>query len=179
MHLGRWAILLSIFWLLLSGYLQPLLLAFGVASVVIVLIVVKRMDQIDLEPISVDLGFKTLRYFFWLIGQIVLSATHVTKLVWGKSSDVSPAQARVSIKNIPSKHHVLYANSITLTPGTLSVDLESDHVTVHALQASSIQQLEEGGMEKKLTDTFGCDSGADNGSENGSDNSCNHKGENQ
>lgn len=156
MHLGRWAILLSLFWLLLSGYLQALLLAFGAASVVIVVIVVKRMDQVDLEPISINLGHKTLRYLFWLAGQIILSASHVTKLVWGQSSKVSPALAKISIKNIPSKHHVLYANSITLTPGTLSVDLEGDQVTVHALQASSIEKLEEGGMEQKMTDIIGC-----------------------
>lgn len=162
MHLAKWAILLSFFWVLLSGYLQPLLLAFGVASVAIVVIVIKRMDQIDLEPISLHLGHKTLRYLVWLAGQIILSATHVSKLIWGKSSGVSPALAKISIKNIPPKHHVLYANSITLTPGTLSVDLEGGQVTVHALQAASLEKLEEGSMEKKMSDIIGCGNGCDN-----------------
>lgn len=167
MHLGRWAIFLSFFWWLLSGYFQPLLLAFGAVSVVIVLIVVQRMDQVDLEPISLNLGHKTIRYLVWLAGQIILSATHVTKLIWEKSSEISPALAKISIKNIPPKHHVLYANSITLTPGTLSVDLESEHVTVHALQASSIEKLQEGAMGNKITGIICCD------------NSCDEKGNSQ
>ena len=50
MHLGKWTALLSVFWLLLSGYIQPLLLTFGVLSVAIVLIVLKRMDDVDEDP---------------------------------------------------------------------------------------------------------------------------------
>jgi len=50
---------------------------------------------------------------------------------------------------------VLYANSITLTPGTLSVDLDENELTVHALQKSSIDELKEGGMEKKISSIWG------------------------
>jgi multicomponent Na+:H+ antiporter subunit E len=150
MHNIKWALLLSVFWLLLSGFIQPLLLSFGAISVVIVMIVLRRMDAVDKEPKSVSLNFHSFRYFFWLIGQIFLSSTHVTKLIWGKADQVPPALSKISLQSLPDDKKVLYANSITLTPGTLSVDLQDEEITVHALQASSIASLKQGGMESKI-----------------------------
>lgn len=155
MHIGKWAGLLSIFWLLLSGYIEPLLLSFGVISIVIVLFVLKRMDAVDKEPMTVNINHKTFRYFIWLIAQIAQSSLHVTKLVWGASDKLSPTLAKLPIDTASPKHHVLYANSITLTPGTLCVDLKSNEITVHALQEASIDSLGEGKMESKITQMLG------------------------
>lgn len=150
MHYSKWALLLSVFWLLLSGFIQPLLLSFGAISVIVVMIVLKRMDAVDKEPKSVSLNFNSFRYFFWLIGQIFLSSTHVTKLIWGKPDQVAPALSKIQIHSLPDDKKVLYANSITLTPGTLSVDLQGEEITVHALQAASIESLKQGEMESKI-----------------------------
>ncbi|UTW44214.1 Na+/H+ antiporter subunit E [bacterium SCSIO 12696] len=155
MRIGKWAVLLAVFWLLLSGYIQPLLLSFGAASVAIVLFVLHRMDAVDQEPEDVGNGPQIIRYTVWLLGQIMKSSTHVTKLVWGSSSQVSPCLANVSAQNVPPESQVLYANSITLTPGTLSVDLEDGQITVHALQKASIEELEQGDMERKITSIWG------------------------
>ncbi|MDX1452317.1 MAG: Na+/H+ antiporter subunit E [Oleiphilaceae bacterium] len=151
MHSGKWAILLSAFWLLLSGYIQPLLLSFGVISVALVVYVLKRMDTVDQEPKRMSSGSRMMRYLVWLLGQIMSSSIHVTKLVWGSKAELSPTLERIPAHNIPASKRALYANSITLTPGTLSVDLENDHVTVHALQKSSIDEIKEGEMERKIT----------------------------
>ena len=155
MRISLWAVLLFLFWLLLSGFIQPLLLSFGVVSVAIVLVVIKRMDAVEGEPKNFKLGFSVLRYIPWLIGQIIVSSIEVTKLIWGPKDKLSPVLAKVSAKNIPPHKRVLYANSITLTPGTLSVDLEDDEMTVHALQASSIEEIKEGDMERKITGLWG------------------------
>lgn len=155
MHIGKWATLLGAFWLLLSGYIQPLLLSFGAVSVAIVLLILKRMDAVDGEPRYVSTGLSMTRYLFWLLGQIVQSAIHVTKMVWGSPKKLSPTLAKVQVKKIPPKCRVLYANSVTLTPGTLCVDLENDEMTVHALQKASIDELEEGDMERKIIGIWG------------------------
>lgn len=155
MHIGKWAALLTIFWLLLSGYIQPLLLSFGAISVIIVLIVLSRMDAVDKEPISMNLGFRMIRYLTWLMGQIVISSVEVTQSVWGSTEKLSPSLAKIPAKDLPKKAHVLYANSITLTPGTLSVDLEDDEITVHALHQSSIDALREGEIEQKISRIWG------------------------
>ena len=155
MHIVKWAVVLSIFWLLLSGFLAPLLLSFGVISVVVVVFVLKRMDEVENEPSQSSTSLRLIRYIPWLIGQIISSSIHVTKLIWGSPDKVSPAIAKVSVKEVPQSSLVLYANSITLTPGTLSVDLEEDQVTVHALHKSSIDELKEGAMEKKIAGIWG------------------------
>ncbi|MGS2724839.1 Na+/H+ antiporter subunit E [Porticoccus sp. GXU_MW_L64] len=155
MHIGKWAVLLFVFWCFLSGYIEPLLLSFGAVSVAIVLFVLHRMDAVDQEPEAVGNGLQIMRYTAWLLGQIMQSSTHVTKLVWGSSSQVSPCLAKISAQDVPPENRVLYANSITLTPGTLSVDLEDGEITVHALQKASIEQLEQGDMERKITDIWG------------------------
>jgi multicomponent Na+:H+ antiporter subunit E len=155
MHFVKWAVLLALFWLLLSGIYQPLIVAFGVVSVLLVIYVLKRMDETDSEPKPVASGARICRYFIWLTGEIVASSIHVTKLVWGNPRNLSPSLAKVSVAQVPDKVRVLYANSITLTPGTLSVDIENDEITVHALQSKSIDELKQGEMENKITSIWG------------------------
>jgi multicomponent Na+:H+ antiporter subunit E len=151
MHIAKWAILLSTFWLLLSGYIQPLMLGFGAVSVAVVLLVLKRMDDVDQEKQEIGTGLRLMRYFPWLIMKIISSSIQVTKLIWGSPANVSPSIATINAENIPPHKRVLYANSITLTPGTLSVDLVEGEITVHALQKSSIEEIEQGAMERKIT----------------------------
>lgn len=155
MHIGKWAVLLSVFWLLLSGYIQPMLLSFGVISVAIVLLVLKRMDAVDKEPRKIGSVHQTIRYLVWLLGQIMNSSIHVTKLIWGPSNQISPSLVKIKANSVPPKKRVLYANSITLTPGTLSVDLKDGEITVHALQKSSIEELQQGDMERKIIAIWG------------------------
>lgn len=155
MHIVKWAVVLAVFWLLLSGIINPLLLSFGALSVVIVLFTLKRMDEVENESRQISTSLRLIRYLPWLIGQIFSSSIHVTKLIWGSPDKVSPVLAKIDAKDIPVSNRVLYANSITLTPGTLSVDLEDGEVTVHALQKSSIEELKEGGMEKKIKGIWG------------------------
>ena len=155
MHMTKWTILLSTFWLLLSGYIQPLLLGFGAVSVIVVLFVLKRMDDVDQEKQEIGTGLRLIRYTPWLIGQILSSSLQVTKLIWGSPNKVSPSLAKISADNIPPDRRALYANSITLTPGTLSVDIVDDEIIVHALQESSIEELKQKAMEKKIIQIWG------------------------
>mgnify|MGYP003385428223 FL=1 len=155
MHMTKWTILLSTFWLLLSGYIQPLLLSFGAVSVIVVLFVLKRMDDVDQEQQDIGSGLRLIRYTPWLTWQIISSSLQVTKLIWGSADKLSPSLAKIKVGNIPPNRRALYANSITLTPGTLSVDLVGDEITVHALQKSSIEELEQKAMEEKITEIWG------------------------
>lgn len=155
MHIGKWAVILSVFWLFLSGYIQPLMLSFGAISVTIVLLVLKRMDAVDKDPMQIGNGLHAIRYIVWLLGQIMNSSIHVTKLIWGPSNQISPALVKIKASNVSPKKHVLYANSITLTPGTLCVDLEDGEITVHALQKPSIEELKQGDMARKITAIWG------------------------
>lgn len=153
-----WTLTLALFWLFLSGFLKPLLLGFGVVSVALVMLILHRMNRIDAQPQQLPASISNVRYTFWLLGQIVLSSLEVAKLVWGNSKNLSPAIAKLPVKDIPNKSRVLYANSITLTPGTLSVDIDEQHVTVHALNERSIKSLQTGEMARKVAGTAGAKS---------------------
>jgi len=124
-------------------------------SVIIVICVVKRMDEVDKERQKTGTGLQLIRYLPWLFVQIVKSSIQVTKLIWGSSEKISPVLEKINAQDVPIKSRVLYANSITLTPGTLSVDLVDGEVSVHALQKSSIEELKEGLMQRKVTDIWG------------------------
>lgn len=156
-HTIHWIILLSIFWLLLSGFLKPLLLSFGAISVAVVVFISNRMDTIDKEQRQFGSLLKIARYTPWLVIQIISSSLRVTKLVWGSPSKISPTLAKINIENVPQAQRTLYANSITLTPGTLSVDLVGDELTVHALEKSSVDELNEGYIASKIIDIWGLD----------------------
>ena len=149
-YLTSWSLILSAFWLVLSGFIKPLLLSFGVASVALVVFLIHRMNDNDSEEQKLALNLSFIKYIVWLTGQIVLSSVQVTKLVWGKNAELSPATAKLPIDKIPKRSRVLYANSITLTPGTLSIDLDDEHVTVHALHKSSIKELRHGEMTEQI-----------------------------
>lgn len=152
MYLLIWAITLSGFWLLLSGFFNPLLLTFGVISVALVLWLIHRMNNTDTESQKLAFNFSFLRYTLWLMGQVVLSSLSVTRLIWGNRKEVRPAIAKLSIDNVPKRSRVLYANSITLTPGTLCIDIDDKHVTVHALNEESLESLNHGDMANKVYD---------------------------
>lgn len=155
MHTIKWVVSLSVFWLLLSGFLNPLLLGFGVASVALVVNFFRRMEKVDNEPQEFGTWLQIIRYTPWLLLQILASSVRVTKLVWGSPSELSPSLAKINIKAVPAARRTLYANSVTLTPGTLSVDLVDDEVTVHALEQSSIDDLKAGYIASKITDIWG------------------------
>lgn len=153
-YLGQWALILAIFWLLLSGYLKSLLVIFGIISVALCVYVIKAMNDIDGEKRALNFGTKMISYIAWLMCQVVTSSLHVAKLVWGSTKNLSPSIAKLPVSDLPDDTRVIYANSITLTPGTLSVDLDNNEVTVHALHEESIEHLKQGAMTSKIKNTF-------------------------
>lgn len=154
-NLITWTLVLSIFWLFLSGFFTPLLLTFGAVSVALVVYLLIRMNKLDGMPQKLSLSFSFMGYLIWLIGQIFVSSLKVVRLVWGDSKNVKPVIKKVSINNVKKSRRVLYANSITLTPGTLSVDIDEKHVTVHALDKASIESLESGEMAEIISKATG------------------------
>ena len=76
-----------------------------------------------------------LRYILWLAKEIFLSGITITKIIWNRNINViiSPRLEFVPTKLKNDIARVIYANSITLTPGTISVSLEKDKILVHSL----------------------------------------------
>mgnify|MGYP001192278083 CR=1 FL=1 len=150
MHLLGWGLVLAGFWLLLSGYFLPLLLVFGLLSVGLVCFIVARMDQIDGEMRSVHPNIKLVGYFFWLLVEIVKSSIFVAKVIWRPKVSVSPSVFQVKTKHRSSLGKTVYANSITLTPGTITIDVEGDVLTVHSMERDLEDSLKAGDMDRRI-----------------------------
>lgn len=147
------AVLLFIFWVLLSGHFSPLLLGLGVASVALTVFLATRMNVIDHESYPVHLSSKKPAFLFYLMREIILANIDVVKRILRKEGkDISPQLIEVPVPQHTDLAKVIYANSITLTPGTVSILLEKDKVLVHALSKEGADDLLAGNMAKQIPD---------------------------
>ena len=76
---------------------------------------------------------QTLAYFCWLFVEIIKANVAVVRQIISPDMEVSPTMTRIPTKDKSDLAKTMLANSITLTPGTVSVDIEEDHILVHAL----------------------------------------------
>lgn len=139
------------FWLLLSGHFEPFLVAAGLASSIVVVLVCERLGILDREGQPIHLGWRAIGYWAWLGWEIAKSAWDVTKLILGPSHRLSPTLVRVSASQVTPVGRVIYANSITLTPGTISLEVDDDTIVVHALTREGAASLAEGDMDRRVT----------------------------
>lgn len=144
-------ITLSAFWLLNSGHYSLLILLLGLASIVLVLVIAHKMDVVDQESQPLHLKRNIFSYFIWLIKEIIQANITVVKHVWQREQNISPTLKTVKISQKTDMGKAIYANSITLTPGTVAIDLDDDEITVHALLLKDIESLEIGEMDRRVT----------------------------
>jgi multicomponent Na+:H+ antiporter subunit E len=138
-------------WLLLSGYFQGFLLTLGVLSCVLVVVIALRMDVVDHEAFPIHLTPRILTYWAWLLKEIWLAALDVTKRVLAPSLPIGPAVVELDTTQHSELGQVIYANSITLTPGTYTIRIYGNRVLVHALSQDGVDGLAEGEMDRRVT----------------------------
>jgi len=151
------AVALVALWLLLSGHYEPLILAFGAASVGLVLWIAARMAILDGEAAPVHLVPQALTYWPWLLKEIVVANVQVARIVLSPRPPIGPTLIRAPMAQRSELGRVVYANSITLTPGTVSVDMDGNDVIVHALTRAGADGVLEGTMNRKAAAMEGGD----------------------
>ncbi|GLQ19685.1 Na+/H+ antiporter subunit E [Algimonas porphyrae] len=138
-------IALAATWWVLSGYTKPLLLTLGAISLGLVLIMTIRMRIVDEETAPYLTVPQALAYFAWLMVEIVKANLAVVRAVVSPNLEVSPTLTKIPTGQKSALARTMFANSITLTPGTVSVDMQDDHILVHALlsEMSAPEDFEE------------------------------------
>ena len=149
------AITLLIFWLLLSGIYQPLIISFGIASSLLVAWIAHRMDVIDHEGFPIHLGAKAITYWPWLIWEIIKANIDVAAIIIKPKLPITPTMFNSHASQKTEVGQVTYANSITLTPGTISVGVADGIVEVHALTSQSADDVITGRMDKRVSQMEG------------------------
>ncbi len=151
LHAFSLTLTLSVLWLLLSGHFaEPPLLVLGLVSVLAVVGIVHRMDVLDREGHPIDLSWRGLLYWPWLLKEIVLANIDVAKAILRLPGGIDPTVFKVRASQRSELGRVIYANSITLTPGTVTIALEDDLLTIHALTAGAAEGLESGEMDRRV-----------------------------
>ncbi|MEE9387862.1 MAG: Na+/H+ antiporter subunit E [Paracoccaceae bacterium] len=125
-------------WLLMSGIYNPLLLGLGLASSIVAVYVGKRMDAQDDSTLELHLSpAQLLRYLGWLFVEIARANWAVSKVILSRKMPIRQHLFTVPSSQSTDVGQVVFANSITLTPGTITVETEEDHFIVHALAYSN------------------------------------------
>lgn len=148
------AILLSA-WFLLSGHYNTLINTLGVLSCAAVVWITLRMDIVDHEGHPLHLTWRALGYWTWLTIEIIKANIDVIKSVLSPKLNISPTMLRIRASQKSDLGQVIFANSITLTPGTLSVDVANNEILVHALSKSGADDLLSGKMNRRVTQMTG------------------------
>ena len=139
-------------WLLWSGHYTPLLVSFGAGSCLLVAWLSRRMKIADEEGVPVHLGLRPfLIYAPWLIKEIVLANIDVARRILNPKLPIAPMMIRVKASQKGDLARVIFANSITLTPGTVSVDMQGDEIAVHALTPEAAEFDETGEMDRRVS----------------------------
>ena len=144
-------VLLFAFWLVLSGHFEPLLIGFGIGSTALVVYLALRMDVVDEEGLPLNMGGRFWVYMPWLMKEILIANLHVAKIILTPRLPISPILTRFESSQKTDLGKVIFANSITLTPGTITVGIYGQQLEIHSLTWSDVDGREEDEMDQRVT----------------------------
>lgn len=146
-------LVLFVYWLFLSGHYTVWLIGSGLVCTAGIVAFINRMGCADGEAFPINLIPTGLIYWPWLALEIFKSAINVTRLIINPSLPISPTMVKVKTSQDSAVGLTTYANSITLTPGTISVEVSERNreIWVHAINAESAAGLEDGEMDSRVT----------------------------
>ena len=139
------------FWLLLSGIYTPFLLAAGLGAAIAVAALARRMEVLDREGHPIHLAVAALAYWPWLAKEIVKSGWQVSRIILDPRLPISPTLVRFRPSQTSTVALATHANSITLTPGTITVEADRDEFLVHALTREAAAGVIGSEMDRRVS----------------------------
>ena len=136
-------------WLLMSGHYNLLIISLGIISCVFCVYVAKRDKLIDDEGLPIFFMPRLLNYLIWLFKEILKSNLSTAKVII--NGKVEPETFTVKTSQVTDVAKVTYANSITLTPGTVTTKIQKGVFEVHALNSDFGNDVRTNEMDKKVT----------------------------
>jgi len=145
------AVALFLFWMLLSGFFTAGFLILGLVICIGAVALAHRMHTIDDEGYPVQLFFGAVAYWPWLIVEILKSGWSVSRIIVDPALPISPTVIVVKASQKTTSGRNTYANSITLTPGTVTIAVDDENLTVHALTRENALDLASGDMDRRVS----------------------------
>jgi multicomponent Na+:H+ antiporter subunit E len=144
-----------IFWLVISSSLVPVDLAVGLAIAVVLGLWAERSLWAGEPPmLSLRRVPALMGYLVGLAGHIVMAATHVARIALDPRLPVEPTMFshRVALRQPLAR--LLFAQSVTLMPGTATVEMQDDSLLIHSLDERSAEHIRSGGLERRIARVF-------------------------
>lgn len=142
--------LLFLIWLLLSGFLKTNLLVLGLLSSGLVSLLAIKLGLFSEDGQRLQINLRLPRYLPFLFKEIWYSNLHVAALILNPKLPIQPQTLRYQAKQKSDSGLAVHANSITLTPGTISVDINDKEILVHALSNTTAEGVRAGSIDKQV-----------------------------
>lgn len=147
---GSIGLVLFCFWLVLSGHYTIITVPAGILSVLGVVALSRRMGVADEEGHPIHLLPRAITYWPWLALEIAKAAWDVTKIILHPKLPITPTLIRLKASQRSAVGIATYANSITLTPGTITARVSGNEFLVHAITRSGAEDLAKGTMDRRV-----------------------------
>lgn len=134
----------------MSGHFEGMILILGALSVMLVMWLSGRMGVIDGEGVPIRMLPRLAPYVSWLFKEIVVTNVEMAKVILGREIQIQPEVVEFTLHQKSDVSRSLLANSITLTPGTVTMDVDDEHMYVHALTKACAKDLVEGEMRGRV-----------------------------
>lgn len=137
-------------WLLWSGIFKPLLLVLGIFSCLLTIYVKHRMRYFETDVFALGYGRRLFTYWVWIAKEVVKSSLDVARIVIDPKLPISPQVVTIKASCTHPVDQAILANSITLTPGTLALDVHNGGISVHTLTKAGADDLLKGEMDRRV-----------------------------
>lgn len=148
-------LLFFVTWLLWSGIYVPLLLVLGVASCMLVTWLARRIGFFDIELYVLHQSPRLPGFWLWLMKEIFKANFEVARIVLSPRLPIQPQVVTIDASHLPRPSQATLGNSITLTPGTLTLDIDCGRIEVHCLTDDSAVELKRGEMARRAAKLTG------------------------
>lgn len=153
-HTISLGVLLFALWLGLSGQLNVLMMSLGLASTLVIITIAHRMDIIDQEKYPAHMTVLLLRFWLFLSREVIIANIDVLKRIFRPGKNISPQLFELPLTQKTDLSRVIYANAITMTPGTVSVSVNKETITVHSLSMEAANDLRSGRMANAMPEDY-------------------------
>jgi multicomponent Na+:H+ antiporter subunit E len=155
-HLLLFALLMA-FWLLLSGRLDPLFVVLGAISSAVVTVASGRGIERTIGPAGEHARVRVLAlvpFTFWLLGRMIGSAVQIAYIVVNPRVPPEPGIVRIPIQLRSPAARAVLANSVTLVPGTMTLEMTDREITVHSFTPDAVEDLETAALQNRIAHVF-------------------------
>lgn len=139
---------LLLFWLTLSSHFGFFFLTFATISIITIYFIYKKLFHSSLSFVSINSYY--LVFIAKLFKEMILSSFAVIKFILVKPSAITQSFSWVNCNSKDDYSQVIYANCITLTPGTMSLELKDDQIMVHTISAKALEDLHINSLEQQI-----------------------------